>query len=53
VAEAVVEAAPVAPQLAAAPAKAETLELQAPEEDLLIAALDDSDAAEPAPESKE
>lgn len=39
--------APVTPQLDAAPARAETVELAAPEEDLLIAALDDEAGATP------
>jgi small subunit ribosomal protein S3 len=47
------EAVPTVPQLDAAPAKAEVIELAAPEDDLLIAALGDTDEAEPATDTKE
>lgn len=43
VVEAPVAETPVAPQLAAAPARADVIEVERPEDDLLIAALDDSD----------
>lgn len=45
--------APVAPQLDAAPAKSETVEMAAPEEDMLIAALGDEEAETPAAETEE
>lgn len=45
--------APVAPQLDAAPARTETVEMAAPEDDMLIAALGDEESATPAEETKE
>ena len=41
------------PQLDSAPARTEVIELAAPEDDLLIAALGDTDEAEPATDTKE
>lgn len=45
--------APVAPQLDAAPAKVESVEMAAPEEDMLIAALGDEETEAPAAETEE